>query len=202
MPRPHDSQQDRSASQRNWQLRAVGEGANSFGSTDSDRVSEPVTINAIIDHGVAGVKGTLLGTQVGFTVDKKQVFPEKGSKAKLYDDFAYEWKFHATLDGLGLVAPGELWIPGTLPTDVPCEPGISQSIQGAVLGQSELRSIHEVQLGEQRCAAVLTRQWPDGCFEVSAFRPNENGILQEVHLPSVNPSVIFVRATGHPIRVP
>jgi hypothetical protein len=161
-------------------------------------------MEVITDGGVGGVKGKVLGTQVGIKEDGEQLYPQNGhTKAKLHDDWSREWKFRSLYPGLGFVRPNEMWIPGTVPTDVPSHAGDATNIlQTHVLGNGQLDTMHEIQVGDKRYPAVLTKQWQNGCFEVTAFKPNNFGLIEPVEFPTMHKSSIFLRSTGQSIDMP
>jgi hypothetical protein len=161
-------------------------------------------MEVITDGGVGGVKGKVLGTQVAIKEEGEQLYPESGhTKAKLHDDWSREWKFRSVYAGIGLVRPNEMWIPGTVPTDVPSQTGDATNIlQTHVLGNGKLETMHQVQVGDQRYPAVLTKQWQNGCFEVTAFKPNNFGFIESVEFPTVHKSNIFLAASGQSIDTP
>jgi hypothetical protein len=104
---------------------------------------------------------------------------------------------------VGFVRPGEVWIPGTMPTEVPSQVGdAAHFLQTRMLGDGKLNTMHLVQVGDACFPAVLTNQWPNGCFEVTAFKPNEQGLVVPMEFPTVHKSSIFLAATGENIYAP
>jgi len=187
---------------RSWKVRAVGVGEDSLSPcAEHGHMAPSVLIEAVVDRGLGGVRAAALGSRVRVCADDKQLFPSMGDKARMFQDLRHEWNFRGVVSGLGLVGPGEPWIPGTLPTDAACAP-TAQAMQDAILGPSALRSLYEVEVGGQRFPAVITKQQPDGCFGVTAFRPDERGMVQCIDYPSMDRSAIFLAGETAPVIVP
>jgi hypothetical protein len=101
------------------------------------------------------------------------------------------------------VREGELWVPGTLPTDVPSQMGSAEHfLQTRVIGDGRLSTMHEIQVGNERCPAVLTKQDDDGSFKVTAFKRDERDVFQPLQFQAVHRSNIFLTATGQNIEIP
>jgi hypothetical protein len=166
----------------------------------TSKVSEPLDIEVLIDQGV--VSGAALGPQLQVCTNSGQIFPSRGAKGRTYEDIRHEWNFRGVVAGIGLIGENkDRWIPGTIPTETPQDP-TTHAIQDIVLGQSDIKSLYEVELNGKRFPAVLRRQRPDGCFEVSVFQPNLRGILEIKDYPSLPRSAIFETGASKPISVP
>jgi len=198
------------ASQLRWRVRAVGHCSEDMPCTEpadtsscDERDHQSFTMDVTTDTGIWGIKAALLGTQVGVSADGEQLFPKAGhARAKLHDNWMREWEFRSSYSFVGFVHPGEVYIPGTIPTEVPSHLGdASNFVQTRVLGAGKISTMHEVQVGTQRYPAVITKQWLDGCFEVMVFKPNEHGIIAPIQFPEMHKSSIFL-ASGDNIKVP
>lgn len=198
------------ASQRRWRLRALGRGSKVVPFTEpaditagDERDHQSITMDVTTDTGLGGIKAAVLGTQVGVSADGEQLFPKAGhARGKLHDNWLREWEFRGSYPFVGFVHPGEVYIAGTIPTEVPSHFGdASNFVQTRVLGAGEISTMHDAQVGTQRYPAVITKQWLDGCFEVMVFKPNEHGIIAPVQYPEMHKSSIFL-ASGENIKVP
>jgi len=49
---------------------------------------------------------------------------------------------------------------------------------------------------------VLTKQWPNGCFEVTAFKPDERGVVGPIEYPTMHKSNIFLSNSDETIELP
>jgi hypothetical protein len=210
------------AAHRSWKVKALGHGTEDEEMPDLaqaaapeqvrqeaesiNRVLRTVQMEVVTDAGVGGMRGTVMGTRVQITADGKQLWPEPGrdkEKARLNDDWSKIWKFRSLYPGVGLVRPGELWVPGTIPTEVPSKAGEgAHFLQTRVMGDGQLNTMHEVQAGHERLPAVLREQWPNGTFKVMAFRRDERGVWRECEFPTLHKSNIFLTATGENIDLP
>lgn len=113
-------------------------------------------MEVITDAGMGGLKGSVMGTQVCVKADGQQLYPDRGqiatgnapvgnsavvkpvTKGKLHDDWSRDWKFRSLYPAVGLVRAGEIWVPGTIPTDVPSQAGDAANfVQTRVLGGSK-----------------------------------------------------------------
>jgi hypothetical protein len=165
-----------------------------------------MTLEVVTDSGLGGVKAAVLGTQVTIREDGTQVYPSKPlARGKLLEDWMREWNYRGQYPMVGFVRPGEMWIPGSIPTDVPSQIGDAANLlQTYMLGDGKLKAMHEVMIGKERYPAVLTKQWPDGTFEVTAFKPNDWGVHKYslMEYPAVHKSKIFLTTTGENIELP
>jgi hypothetical protein len=157
------------------------------------------------------MKAAVLGKQVAIKEDGAQKYPDGNggykARAKMHDDWGKEWRYRGRYPCIGLVRPGEAWVPGTIPTDVPSQVGDAANlVQTYMLGDGKLKTMHEVAVGTERFPAVLTKQWPDGYFEVTAFKTNNQAMqvakYTTVDFPALHKSSIFLTSTGEAIALP
>lgn len=181
----------------------------SVASRTFDRDTRSVCMEVITDMGIGGVKAAALGTQVTINADGEQLFPKKTlARSKLHDDWTHEWKYRGNYPGVGLVRPGEAWISGTIPTDVPSQVGDTANLlQTYLIGDGMLNTMHQVQLGDTKFPAVLTKQLANGCFDVVVFKPNTHytqGVAKYMALefPAMSRSNIFLTATSENVQLP
>lgn len=181
-------------------------------STDTcgfERDLRSVTMEVTTDVGLGGAKAAALGTQVTINADGNQLYPKKPmTRNRLHDDWSHDWKYRTGYPGVGLVRPGEAWIPGTIPTDVPSQIGDAANLlQTYMLGDGKLNTMHHVLLNGEKFPAVLKKQLPNGCFDVTVFKENVHitqGVAKFsiVEFPAMHRSSIFVTETGANIELP
>jgi hypothetical protein len=133
-----------------------------------DRDADPIDIKLHVQE------HKLHSNEVAIECNGQPIFHGAGAhaKAKLVEDFRYEWSFRGTIQGIN-----ELYF-------FQVNPSFSSNASVTWF------------------PATITGQREDGFFEVSAQEPDENGWIREVKYPAVHKDNLREAASQKPLMVP